>query len=140
MLELDQLARQIHGRLDTKLAQLETVIRDADDRIDRLSRLTKAAESGHALDITLESEEPHEHPLEQEEPREHANETSENKDDRHATVYRLADGGLAPVDIAQETGQTAGEIELILALRKAKNRTQTRSSESVDALLSATDR
>ena len=33
MLELDQLSRQVHGRLDTKYAKLEAVIRDADRRI-----------------------------------------------------------------------------------------------------------
>ena len=140
MLELDQLARQIHGRLDTKLAQLETVIRDADERIDRLSRLTGDAHAGHAVDVTLEPEEPHGLPLEQNEPHGHADGTSENKEEQHSAVYRLADGGVAPVDIAQETGQTAGEIELILALRRAKARPPACPSESVDAALGAMDR
>ena len=38
-------------------------------------------------------------------------------DDRHRAIYSLADEGLTPVEIAQRTGQRAGEIELILNLR-----------------------
>ena len=41
MIELDRLARQIHGRIDTKFAKLEAVIRHADARIDELSRLLR---------------------------------------------------------------------------------------------------
>ena len=38
-------------------------------------------------------------------------------DDRHRAIYALADEGLTAVEIAQRTGQRAGEIELILNLR-----------------------
>ena len=94
MLELDQLARQIHGRIDTKFAKLEAVIRDADERIDKLSRLTRAAKGSPAV--------------------------TDVKDGPHAAIYRFADGGLSAPDIAQRVGKTAGEVELILALRKTK--------------------
>jgi hypothetical protein len=38
-------------------------------------------------------------------------------DPRHAEVYRLADQGQTPQQIAQRLGRPSGEIELILALR-----------------------
>ena len=105
MLQLDQLSRQIHGRLDTKLARLEAVIRDADRRIDALSRLAPAAEGSRRLEITLDEERPRDDRVPE-------------GDVRHSAVYRLADQGLATVDIAEHTGRTTGEVELILALRK----------------------
>ena len=110
MLELDQLARQIHGRIDTRFAKLEAIIRDADERIERLSRLTRAAEGAPALDVTLEHEDPYE------------DRSCDTPDlgGPQAAVYRLADGGLSATDIAQEVGKTTGEVELILALRKTR--------------------
>ena len=110
MRELDQLSRQIHGRLDTKLAKLEAVIRDADERIDRLSRLSRALNGAGTIDITLDPEDP-------------VTPDSRGSDSgspSHGDVYRLADGGRSPVEIAQELGRTSGEVELILALRKTK--------------------
>ena len=59
MYELDQLSRQVHGRLDTKFAKLEMVIRDADERIDKLSRLVRSAAGTQTLDVTLVEEDPH---------------------------------------------------------------------------------
>jgi len=109
MVELDQVARQVHGQLDTRFAKLETVIRDADQRIARLERLLNKTEGVSGLDITLEEARPDDiepAPVMQSGP--------------HADVYRLADAGMNAVEIAQEIGKTNGEVELILALRKAR--------------------
>lgn len=111
MLELDQLSRQVHGRLDTKFAKLEAVIRDADRRIAQLSRLLRAASNGPACDITLDREDPHEPPPDS---------NVEQEDRPHAAIYRLADAGLSVREIAEEVGKPAGEIDLVLALRKTK--------------------
>ncbi|MGD2111244.1 MAG: hypothetical protein PVI86_17845 [Phycisphaerae bacterium] len=128
MLELDQLSRDIHGRLDTKLARLETVIRDADDRIERLGALLtgsgrRGAESH--VDVVLDEEAP-----------EHQNGSASAVGSsvpapaqpsgaaevrkRQAVVYRLADEGQTPIDIARKLGQPVGEIELMLALRRTR--------------------
>ena len=39
---------------------------------------------------------------------------------RYGRIYALADQGLPIVEIARQTGQTTGEIELILNLRKSR--------------------
>lgn len=111
MLELDQLSRQVHGRIDTQLAKLGAIMRDADRRIEKLSRLVRAADGEPTLEITLDREDPHE-------PSSGASEVEEGSD---AAVFRLADSGMSPVDIARQVGSTTGEIELMLALRKTKN-------------------
>lgn len=111
MLELDQLSRQVHGRIDTQLAKLEAIIRNADQRIDKLSRLVRAADGEPTLDITADSEDPRAAPLA----------ASKVEDSRDEPVFRLADSGMSPIEIARQTGKTTGEIELILALRKTKN-------------------
>lgn len=116
MLELDKLAREVHGRLDTRFAKLEVVIHDADERIAKLERLARvvgdaspSADHGSSLDVTLGEEHP-----DAPEP------TPKMEDSPHAVVYRLADAGMTDIQIAEETGQTTGEIELILALRRAQ--------------------
>ena len=118
MLELDQLSRQIHGRLDTKLVRLEAVIRDADERIDRLSRLVRSAKEVPSLEVTLAEERPEQECEAAAEPRGTALEQCHH---RYAVIYELADRGTSPLQIAEEVGKTDGEIELILALRKARD-------------------
>ena len=130
MIQLDQLARQIHGQLDTRFAKLEAAIRDADERIDRLTRLLHAAEGGRvaasskettpravdrsSIDITLDTEDPNRPTMPD----------PASKEGRHEAIYKLADAGLSTQEIAAEAGQTAGEVELILSLRKLKTSTE----------------
>jgi hypothetical protein len=38
---------------------------------------------------------------------------------QHAAIYHLADEGYSTTEICKQTGRLAGEIELILSLRKA---------------------
>jgi len=120
MIELDQLAREVHGRLDTQFAKLETVIRDADDRIDRLKRLLRASRSESALDITVTDD--------AEIPSSTA--SSEPEGGLHADVYRLADAGRSLLEISEQTGRPKGELELILALRRARQRSAAASIAS----------
>lgn len=124
MLELDQLSRQLHGRLDTKLARLEAVIQDADGRIDKLSRLVRRADGEPQLEITLDREEPYEAP---------PPEPTQEEGDRHTAVYRLADDGTSPIEIAQHIGRPVGEIDLILALRQTREKSGAGSEPSTAA-------
>jgi hypothetical protein len=133
MLELDQLARQVHGKLDTRFAKLETIIRDADDRIDRLSRLVRESRGQTTLDVMIADDElaPPGNPVREQ--------TSTSRDptlltphgeQKRAAIYGLADEGLEPLDIAQRVGRTTGEVELILSLRKAAARGAAVASKS----------
>jgi hypothetical protein len=124
MVELEKLSRQIHGRIDTKLARLETLIRDADQRIERLSRPAEAPGRGAGLVVPHDREEPQPIPK---------TGTGEVGEDWHAAVYRAADDGMTAVQIAQEVGRTTGEVELLLALRKTRSGADT----PVDPMVSA---
>lgn len=119
MLQLDQLARQINAQLDTRFAKIEVAIADADRRIEELTRLARPAGARAALDVTVGDAPPgdaasgiapgagagsNEHPP---------------GDNQHRErIYQLADEGLSGIQISHEVGQTRGEVELILALRK----------------------
>lgn len=121
MLELDQLSRQIHGRIDTKLARLEALMRDADGRIERLSELIRAAKGESTLEITPGSEDPHAVPPT----------PSDVEDERHEAIYRLADSGQSTAQIAKEVDKTTGEIELILALRRVRQEGSRSTAQTI---------
>jgi hypothetical protein len=121
MIEMEELARHIHGRIDTRYAKLEKVIRDADERIDKLSRLVRAAQGDATADVTVADTEPS---------KDSRSDKPEEVPAAHADVCRLADAGLRPMDIAKEVGSTIGEVELILALRKTR-RAATAPAESI---------
>ncbi len=127
MLDLDQLARDVHGRLDTRIARLEAVIRDADQRIEALSRLAPAADGRQRLDVIADdSVEPGSGcavPVtEKAESGETGGRIRSSSAANHEEVFRLADGGFSAVAIAKEVEQAIGEVELILNLRAAKGR------------------
>lgn len=114
MLEMEQLARHIHGQIDTRYAKLEALLRDADRKIAELKRLSATGDATRGLDVTIDGAAD-----------ETAGESSEATtapaaDLLHAAVHRLADAGLAPSEIAAEQDRTIGEVELILALRKTR--------------------
>jgi len=90
--DAEDLVRRFAAHLDTKAARLEKLIRDADDRIARLSASARA--------------QPHP-PAEPERP----------ADPISRDVYDLADQGLPPIEIAQRLSEGVGKVELILALR-----------------------
>jgi len=116
MLELDKLARHVQGQLDTRFAKLETVIRDADKRIESLTNLLSQTKQNPSLDITLDSENPFVKPIS----KSNSDLASNFDNDRYSSVYRLCDQGLSAEEIAHKVDQSTGEVELILALRKTK--------------------
>ncbi len=132
--ELDQLARQIHGRLDTKIAKLDGVIRHADDRIDQLSRLLRTANGAPTLDVIVDDAGDSRTPAintpnsKTQQPKSVEN-TSDAPDARRLAakyevrdqVYALSDDGVSAVQVAQQVGRTTGEVELMLSLRRARH-------------------
>ena len=127
MLELDQLSREIHGRLNTKLVRLEALIRDADRRIEMLSRFGQAATAPSGVDVTVDDDAA-DVQAEVAKPRASSpSPASGARLDRHELIYRLADRGTPNVEIAREVGKTTGEVELVLALRKTRKEALSRS-------------
>ncbi len=121
MVELQDLSRDINAQIDTRFAKLETSIRAADERVDLLERLLRAAEGQPTLDTVVSGDDevptlatsPTSPTLPPEQPQGGLPEPP------HGRIYDLADGGRNSVQIAQETGKTPGEIELILSLRES---------------------
>ncbi len=111
MLDLDRLSRDIQARFDTRLARLECLIRDADQRIAQLSRCAPETEGAASFDVTLDDEQP----------TAPEGAATTNAAGHHA-VYRLADDGLSNIEIAERVGRPHGEVELILGLRRASAR------------------
>ena len=128
--ELDELGKRLADELDTRADRLEKLIADADDRLSRLERLTAASvylapESTSAL-----TEVKHFGPRDPAQPTHGAPAPSAIPTHRSAAaviaeidplageVYKLADTGLLPVQIAQKLSQHTGKIELLLALRR----------------------
>ena len=104
--ELSDLSRQINGQLDTRLAKLEVILREADRAIARLEgRLGKTGEQGKVVDG---------HPIDNGQ-----NEINGELASRREVLERSAKG-MTAVGIAQELGRPVGEIELILALARRK--------------------
>lgn len=98
LVELEQMARQMTAQIDTRAAKLEMLIREADEKI----ALLRGSGSGPVATLCAPDR---------------PTQTSTVPDPRHADVYRLADQGLSPGEIARQLGRPYGEIELILALR-----------------------
>ncbi len=100
--ELENLARQVNAQMDCRSAKLEALIRAADERIDRLTRLTVAGgEPAAPAPPTSAAPTP----------------LSARQATLRRLVRELSDLGYNTLEIANRVGLTAGEVELILALR-----------------------
>lgn len=97
LVEMSEMARQIAAQIDTRAARLETLIRQADERIAAMNAAMSPASA---------------------KPPAQGESTSPAIDPRHAQIYALADQGRSSKDIAQQLNRPSGEIELILALRR----------------------
>jgi hypothetical protein len=111
--EMHDLARELSGRLDSKLALLEGLLREAREESARLERLLdEARRAGVTEGRPFEALESH---------AEDAGEAplvpSSTKPRRQEEIYTLADTGHAPAEIARRLGTLVGEVELILSLR-----------------------
>jgi predicted trehalose synthase len=109
MVQLDQLAQRIHQKIDVRLAKLDALIREADDRIDQLDRMQRTGAGAPSVDIQLAPESP-------EAP-------AASDDDPHQSIYQLADAGYTSLQIAKKLSRHTGEVELILSLRRARRAT-----------------
>ncbi|MGA3067978.1 MAG: hypothetical protein ABSF29_14130 [Tepidisphaeraceae bacterium] len=101
LVELADMSRQISAQLDTRAAKLESLIKEADQKLAALKSATEG-ETGTVEKPTAEMREA---------------EPVGAAEAQHAQIYALSDQGRSPREIAQELNRPSGEIELILALR-----------------------
>ncbi len=123
--QLSELARQLNGQMDTRFATLEQVIAHADEKIATLEALLRQAAGVKAIDVVVQDDAP---PQQERRPPAPPSPTAtqapptDPSELRYGRIYTLADQGLPAVEISRQTGQTTGEIELILNLRKSRTR------------------
>ncbi len=103
MAEADELARRLATMLDAKAARLDALIADADARIDALTNGDATAHE-RSRSETLAS-------------------TPAAIGSIDAQVLSLASQGMDTGQIATQLGRTAGEVDLILALRRSNDQT-----------------
>jgi hypothetical protein len=122
LVELSEMARQITAQLDTRAAKLQSLLEDADARINELKSLGATTDSVRSDNgVPGEADCPFPGPRPSSPASTAASEGSltepEPINPRYAEIYTLADDGLTPHEIAQRLGRPNGEIQLILALR-----------------------
>lgn len=127
--ELDELGKRLADELDARADRIERLLAEADEKLARLERLTAATvqpapesagpltevkhfTAGAAGDAATSAA-----PTLPPGPRSAAAVMAEI-DPLAGEVYKLADSGLPPVQIAQKLSQHTGKIELLLALRR----------------------
>lgn len=103
MVDIEQMAKRLGAQLDAKSIQLERLIDDADLRISQLQHAESPAAVPDPGAGGPEAPGPNNQPA----------------DPLAADVYRLADEGLEPPQIAQRLEEHVGKVELILALRSS---------------------
>ena len=107
MVELEDLTRRFSAQLDAKSMRLERLLEEADQKIDELRRLQQP------LATSRTPGEPATPPAPEPAP------APEPNDPLAAQIYRLADAGKRPLDIARQLDEHVGKVELILNLRRA---------------------
>lgn len=121
MAELAELSRQINGQIDTRLAKLELLIREADRKLAQLEE-----GSGRPVQPTApfvnprQSAQPKPPGSADREPRALGETFNQSTNPADLEVMQLFEKGLAPVAIAQRLNRPLGEIELILTLKGKK--------------------
>lgn len=131
LIRLEEYSREVNGQLDTKLVRLEQVIADADERIGSLQtvidehdrRLGRLVETRRRLrQTTRDADDASSAGVAERKETVAVSSSASTKapaDQRYKNVYDLADAGSSPIDIGEQLGMPAGEIELILNLRNA---------------------
>jgi hypothetical protein len=135
--EMHDTARQLSGQLDSKLAALGHLVREADRAAARLEAALSATRpptpATTTTDACATAGQPDEPPGNQaralhaagatEEPAEPPTAGSPSAtprppaDRRYEEIYLLADYGFDPAEISRRVGTPVGEIQLILSLR-----------------------
>lgn len=109
--EMQELARELSARLDSKMVALQHLIREADRAAARLERALNPTAAPPAASAAQDA--PASAP-------DDAAPGIAGYQQRYEEIYRLADYGYPPEEIAQRVGSPIGEVQLILGLRKKR--------------------
>ena len=114
--EMQETARELSARLDSKMSALQHLIRDADRAAARLERALNPAAPGSGAPA------PSAGPVADQEGLAPAPDGAAagiaGYQQRYEEIYMLADYGYPPEEIAQRVDSPIGEVQLILGLRK----------------------
>ena len=120
VVELSEMARSMSAQIDTRAAKLNELILQADKKIEELKQLQGK------VDAAARSVEGQAHMslVADDRPTAGVQGMATNQDVllAHAEVYQLADLGNSVAEISRRVGKPAGEIELVLSLRKGSRR------------------
>ncbi len=105
--QLQELAEQIRCQAEHELARIDRARSQAASESARLEALLAESKSAFPPDRQEPSNSP---------------QIPANSDgiQKHQEIYSLCDQGVEPLQIAQRTAKSLGEIQLILALRKSE--------------------
>ena len=108
LVELSEMARQLTAQLDTRTLKLETLLKEADERIAELKAAGAAIPpASNGSGVSHESSPPTS-----------AVRVAAAIDPRHLEIYELFDQNFSSQQISARLGRPRGEIDLILALRR----------------------
>lgn len=121
LLQVEAVARRVGAEVETRFAKLETVIRDADERINTLRRLSEQhrSDAGRAeqpVDADAETTDANP-PVAAPSPEPTSTPDTAVGDPRFERVYALIDSGASTISAAEQLSLPLGEVELILNLR-----------------------
>lgn len=114
LVEYEQMIRNMTAGLDTRAAKLELLIREADEKLAALKAATASGAGTGATTETLSTQSARRDAPAAPVP------APPGPDPRHVEIYDLSDQGLSAKDVARKLGRPSGEVELILALRGAR--------------------
>jgi hypothetical protein len=130
MAALADLSRQINGQIDTRLARLEILLHQADEKIDALNPQKNQ-------NIGKKQSSPEKQPSKSEQPGQNIKDIAtqfhqslppekqtngENLSPQAREILKMFNQGISKMDIAQQLGRPVGEIELILSLAGKKQK------------------
>ena len=113
--QLQEFSRETLARLDTKIRILNQLLVEADRKIETLSAMARGGAPAGAVPSATPSNPAR--PAPPAEPRD-PDASPASAPGLRESVYRLHDAGRSIPEIARETSLEAGEVELVLSLRK----------------------
>ncbi|MEA2711400.1 MAG: hypothetical protein QOF78_4001 [Phycisphaerales bacterium] len=122
MTELSEMTRRASAQFDARAANLERLLREADDREAKLAAKLAALHAATNGDTALSPPPQHQPPP----AIETTNAPAPSPDDdvidpRHVEIYTLCEQGLSSQQIADRLRRPSGEVELIIALRPRRH-------------------